>query len=158
MEAIVPHQYKPFNHRIGDLPLIIYPVKNTNDLHAIVPDKEAIKRHLDELYGEHDDALSRGRFHIIFVWAWRGLLMTDVWVQQPNTMGADIGGIMGIDRCLTFKGYELYSPVGIASDNSVVVIGREQEHRWKFDALSDYLDRSQSMPGFPEGFAPVEEF
>lgn len=158
MATLVPHQYKPFNHQIGGLPLIIYPVKNTGNLHVLVSDKDAIRRHLDALYEQHDDMIGRGVFQIVFIWAWRGLLMTDVWIQQPNTMVADVGGEIGIEKCVTFKGFEPYTPIGIASDNSAAVIGREQEYRWKFDALSEYLDRSAAMPDFPDGFAPTEEF
>lgn len=155
MKNITPRQYKPFNHRIGDIPLIIYPIVG---LHTLVANKTALTQHLDALYQKQDETIGRGRFHIVFVWEWHGLVMTDIWIQQINTLSPDVGGEIGIEKCVTFKGYEQYIPVGIASDNTAVVIGREQEHRWKFDSLDKYLDRSKSMPDFPESFAPVEEF
>lgn len=158
MKKLIPHQYKPFNYSVNDLPLIIYPIKSANDLHSILTNRNAIQQHLNTLYKKHDEVLVRGVFHVVFIWVWRGLLMTDIWIQQRNTLGEDVNEEIGIEKCITFKGIDEYSPVGIASGNTMVTLGREQEHRWKFDSLEEYLDRSKSMPDFPDGFAPVEEF
>ncbi len=158
MKKIIPHEYIPFNHKIGEITLIIYPVKNFYDQHILAPDKAAICQHLNLLYERDDEIQNRGQYHIVFVWGWQGFLMTDIWIHNPNMMGNDVGGDVAIEKCITYKEYEPYPQVGIGSDNSLVIIGREQEHRWRFTSINEYLDRSKSIPEFPDGFAPIEEY
>lgn len=157
MRRLEPHQYLPFNYVEGDIKLIVYPIKTAEDLHSLLPDQAAIKAHLDALYTAQSDSLERGLYHIVFVWNRHGQLMTDVWVYQRNMIDS-IGGETAIEVCLTFQGTTPYAPAGIASENTLVTMGREQEHRWKFDAFEEYLDRNKSLPDFPKGYAPNENY
>lgn len=158
MQTLQPHQYKPFNHVINTIPLIIYPIKHTTDkIRAVVPDKESIKKRLEALYAAQGEHLMVGIYHIVFVWEWGGYLMTDVWIYRQSFFDPDYSKT-SLDFCKVFKDLAPEAVTGLASEYTLVTLGREQEHRWKFDSLEEYLDRSKTLPVFPEGFAPTEDF
>jgi hypothetical protein len=157
MRQLEPHQYIPFNHVEGNIDLIVYPIITADDLHILLPQQTDIQTHLHKLYVAQSDKLDRGVYHIVFIWNRHGQLMTDIWVYQRNMIDS-IGGETSIESCLTFQDITLYTPAGIASENTLVTMGREQEHRWKFDTLQEYLDRSKSLPDFPEGYIPNKKY
>ncbi len=157
MKPVVPHQYKPFNHQIGDIPLIIYPVKWGQSLKDLVKNEDEIKQKLNKLYKLQSEDLEVGLYHIVFVWNFGGYFLTDVWIYRKAFFNSGYTET-SLDFCRTYKDDSPYHDAGLASGNTIVTIGREQEHSWKFDSLEDYLDRSKSMPEFPPGFAPDEKF
>ncbi len=158
MRNLTPHQYKPFNHRANDVPLIIYPVKSDdNSVKNIVKDSAHILRKLDELYAKYSEELQIGIYHIVFIWGWGGYFMTDIWIYR-QAFFSDEYGDTSLDFCKTYKDLEPHQAAGLASQNTIVTLGREQEHRWKFDSVEEYVDRSKSIPDFPTGFTPSEEF
>lgn len=157
MQQLTPHQYKPFTHTINGIPLIIYAVKNNNDLHDIAPTQQAVCNYLDMVYKANSERLERGLYHIIFTWNRAGLFMTDVWIHQQNMSDA-VAGKTTLEACVVFKGTQPYVAAGIASENTLVTLGREQEHAWRSATLESYLNRHESMPDFPEGYAPEEVY
>ncbi len=149
-------QFKPFNHNIGKLQLIVYPVRDENPLYEVFDRKDnySIQEHLDNLYKKHLEGLSKGAYHIVFVWSLGGERMTDVWIHDMENW-SDSGPLI---ECNTFRNLEVCSDAGIASGDSVIVLRREEELRRRVDNLAKYLDRGKYSPIFPEGMEPIESF
>jgi hypothetical protein len=151
---MTPRQYKPFTNHYKQLPQIVYPVKDENPLQDVFKNCQDISAHLDELYEKFDAKLCKGDYHILFVWNLDGNRMTDVWIHDMKNW-SDSGPLI---ECLTFRGLETCHDAGIASGDSVIVLGREEELRRICKTLADYVDRSEHIPQFSEGMAPTEAF
>lgn len=146
-------QYKPFTIKVNNIPLIVYPVKDENPLEEIFANKKEIKEHIEKLY-EANKSIQKGDYHILFVWNLEKEGMTDVWVHDMKNW-SDSGPLLS---CLTFRGLKECYDAGIASGDSIIVLGREEELRRKINSLKEYLDRTKYTPEFPEGMQPDTEF
>ncbi len=160
LENKVQRQYKPFNHVINGVQLIIYPVKDNNPLQAVYDpkDKKQMLSHIEALYAKHSTALSKGNYHILFVWNLNGKRMTDVWVHNiANFADADSGPLL--DNYV-FKDLGLSKDAGIASGDSIIVLGREEELRRQLGAVKvqEYANREKHMPEFPKGMVGTTFF
>jgi hypothetical protein len=80
--------------------------------------------------------------------------MTDVWIHDMQNW-SDSGPLI---ECITFRGLEICHDAGIASGDSIIVLGREEELRRSSKDLTEYVDRSEHTPQFPEGMMPTEIF
>lgn len=149
-----PRQYKPFTSNFKNIPRIIYPVKDENPLQDVFRNEAEISAHLDELYGQHRETLDKGSYHILFVWNLEGHRMTDVWTHDMKNW-SDSGPLL---ECFTFRDLDTCEDAGIASGDSVIVLGREEELRRTLPNLEEYVDRSKHLPVFPEGMQPVKRF
>ncbi len=145
-------QYKPFSYRIA-IPLIVYPVRDENPLAEVFTNTRSIKEHLDRLYKKHDK-LAKGDYHILFVWNLDGHRMTDIWIHDMKNW-SDSGPLV---ECQTFRDLEICNDAGIASGDSLIVLGREEELRRKVKNLEEYLDREKHLPDFPLGMQPTTSF
>lgn len=152
-------QYHPFNYKIHGIELIVYPVKDENPLQQVFDpkNKQAMVEHLNKLYQKNAKVLSQGNYHILFVWNLDGKRMTDVWVHNMKNW-SDSGPLLD---CYTFRDLNLTHDAGIASGDSIIVLGEEEKLRRKLGekvGLAKYVDRTQYMPEFPKGMEPVESF
>lgn len=153
---MVARQYKPFTHHFGNIPLIVYPVKDENPLKEVFDSKNSIsiQLHVNKLYEKNRDKLSKGNYHILFVWNLDKHRMTDVWIFDMKNW-SDSGPLV---ECIIFRDLEVSSDAGIASGDSLIVLGREEELRRKVGNLEEYIDRSRRVPKFPSGMQPTEDF
>jgi len=145
-------QYKSFIYHLN-LPLIVYPVKDENPLLAIFKNKEEIQTHLSVLYSQHKVDLTKGDYHILFVWNLDNHRMTDVWIHSLENW-SDSGPLV---ECKTFRDLAVCHDSGIASGDSLIVLGREEELRRSLPDLDSYLHR-KNLPDFPYGMQPQEDF
>lgn len=148
--------YKPFIQRIKDMPLVVYPVKDENPLQDVYNSHEhtSIQDHIHSLYLSNTDLLSQGSYHIVFIWNLEGHRMTDVWTHDMKNW-SDSGPLL---NCYTFRDLEPCNDAGIASGDSIIVLGREEELRRSVSRLEEYLDRDKYTVQFPEGMQPEESF
>jgi hypothetical protein len=146
-------QYLPFTIKVKNIPIIIYPVKDENPLEEVFNSKEDIIEHINKLYKENK-SLEIGEYHILFVWNLNKERMTDIWIHQMENW-SDSGPLIS---CKTFRGYEECTDAGIASGDSVIVLGREEELRRNSKDLKSYIVRSKKLPRFPKGLTPDTEF
>ena len=153
---MTPGQYKPFNHKYKKIPLIVYPVKDENPLVDIFdPSKtNSIQKHLDKLY-QMNAFLNKGNYHILFVWNMEGNRMTDVWIHNINKLSNTSGPLLD---CITFNNLKRCTDAGIASGDSILTLGREEELRRTVKSLKDYIDRKKHVPNFPKGMTPTKSF
>lgn len=147
-------QYKPFSLTLCNQNLIVYPVLDENPLSDVFNKSADIETHLSELYKKNQSTLQKGQYHIVFVWNLDGKRMTDVWINSINDW-TDSGPIL---ECYTFRETEPCDDAGIASGDSIIALGREEELRRKCSSLEEYLDRSKLQPEFPEGMQPIKKF
>jgi hypothetical protein len=146
-------QYVPFTIKIENIPLIIYPVKDENPLEDVFEDKKEIIDHINNLYS-NNKALKKGQYHILFVWNLDKERMTDVWIHEMENW-SDSGPLIS---CKTFRGYQKCTDAGIASGDSIIVLGREEELRRNSRDIPTYVDRSKKLPNFPKQLTPDIEF
>lgn len=146
-------QYKAFSYEYKNIPLIIYPVKDECPLTVVFNNADEIKQHIESLYDLNPQLIKRS-YHILFVWNLENKRMTDVWIHYANTF-SDSGPLL---ECHTFKDLEKCNDAGIASGDSVIALGREEELRRELNDLKEYVDRNKCQPKFPEGMQPVEAF
>lgn len=156
---ITPRQYLPFNYRINNINLIVYPAKDEIPLDKIFnpKNKSEMLTYLETLYQKNSKLLSKGDYHILFVWNLDGNKMTDVWIHHMKNW-SDSGPLL--DNYI-FKNSELTQDAGIASGDSIIVLGREEELRRKLGKeikLMDYVNRDKYMPTFPNGLSPKDSF
>ncbi len=149
-------QYKPFTYYWESLPLIVYPVKDENLLNDVFnpKDHQSIQKHLHQLYQKHSSDLKQGNYHIIFVWNLDGHRMTDVWICDMNNWSKS-GPLL---QCFTFRDLETCDDAGIASGDSVIVLGREEELRRSISNIREYVNRDKYIPTFPKNMKPTETF
>jgi len=145
--------YIPFNHKIGNITLIIYPAKDENPLKNIIKSEPEIIQNLNKLYSKNK-GLNTGTYHIVFIWSYQKKLMFDVWIHDIES-ATESGPLID---CLTFKEFELSTDTGIASGDSIFVLGREDELRRQSSNLDSYLNRMIIIPNFPGDFKPTIRF
>ena len=150
---IMARQYIPFSQNVSTKDLIIYPVLDENPLKQVFSDQSAITEHLQNLYQKFD-CLKKGQYHIVFVWNLEGKKMTDVWIHSLNEW-SDSGPIL---ECHTFRELEECTDAGIASGDSIIALGREEELRRSCSSLEEYLRRVNIQPVFPEEMQPDKNF
>jgi hypothetical protein len=146
-------QYIPFSFKIANTNLIVYPVLDESPIKEVFKDEKDITLHLESLYKKNSH-LHKGQYHIVFVWNLEGKRMTDVWVHLLNDF-SDSGPIL---ECYTFRELEPCQDAGIASGDSIIAIGREEEYRRSCINLSEYLNRHKGMPIFPINLKPDTKF
>lgn len=151
-------QYLPFSTKISDIPLIVYPVRDSNPLSEVYnpASEQGVIKHLQNLYTEHEGYLKKGTYHIVFSWALNKKPMTDIWIHNlDNWADSESGPLVS---CITFSGTESTNEAGIASGDTLITLGREEELRRRSNSLEEYLDRKNSLPDYPDDFAPKERF
>lgn len=144
--------YRPFTKEFGSRPSIVYPARDSEHPlgRAYSPaDMSGIVAHLDELYATHPDRLERGTHHIVFAWALGTVAMTDIWMHDENPTSHTSGPLVNVE---TFDGLEPSVDVGVASGDTLIVLGREEELRRHTGELTVYLSREIIMPDLPDGF------
>jgi len=146
-------QYIPFTIKVNNIPLIIYPVKDENPLRDIYENQQEIVGHIKKLY-KGNTSLQTGDYHILFIWNLDNERMTDVWIYEMENW-SDSGPLLS---CITFRNLKKCLDAGIASGDSIIVLGREEELRRKCNTIDTYIDRSKHLPEFPEGLTPNIEF
>lgn len=152
-----PRQYLPFNMEANGIPLIVYPVKDENPLEGIFKEI-SVEQHIRKLYQSHPQTLSKGDYHILLAWNLEGHRMTDVWIHHLKNW-SDSGPLL---ECCIFRDFEVTNEAGIASGDSIMLLGREEELRRQLQkqelSWKEYLDRSTHLPSFPFDMTPTEKF
>ena len=80
--------------------------------------------------------------------------MTDVWIHDMHNW-SNSGPLL---TCITFRDLDECHDAGIASGDSIIVLGREEELRRNIRDLQQYFDRDKYLPQFPSGFSPKDSF
>lgn len=134
--------------------MIVYPVKDENPLLDVFDDVADIKSHLNGPYRRQDTLVKKGDYQILFVWNLNGHRMTDVWIHDMQNW-SDSGPLVS---CQTFRDLEVCHDAGIASGDSLIVLGKEEELRRELANIDQYLDREKHFPQFPSNMSPTDFF
>lgn len=149
-------QYKPLFYTKLSIPLIVYTVKDENPLDEIYDptDHNSINNHLDTIYKQFISILSKGNYHILFIWNLNGHRMTDIWMHDMKNW-SDSGPLV---NCITFRDLNICNDAGIASGDSLIVLGREEEFRRSVNNFEEYLNPNNHFATFPKNMQPTESF
>ena len=127
--------YKNLNYFIENLQIIVWP-----DVDAKKVYKDFSKKELGEYIKE---IISKDRYYddasyiIIFIWAYEGKKMMDVWKFNDNHVD-DRSGPLGDVR--VYKDGVVCEDLGLASGNTLLVLGHEEKLRRQSKDLQSYLD------------------
>lgn len=80
--------------------------------------------------------------------------MVDIWIHEMKNW-SDSGPLL---ICFTFRDLGVCNDAGIASGDSIIVLGREEELRRKINEFQEYVNREKYIPAFPKGMEPVDNF
>lgn len=148
--------YIPFSLKIVDKPLIVYLVKDENPLTNVFDSKtkRSVVSHLKRLYSKNKAALSKGLYHIVFLWNLKNHRMADVWIHTLNSIAEKSGPLQEVHIFQDLQPYH----IEVSSGDTLIVLAREEELRRKMADMKKYLNRPKYIPDFPFEMQPYEDF
>ncbi len=126
--------YKNLNYFIGDLQIIVWP-----DVDAKISYKGFNEKQLGEYITniiKSDKYFDDATYIIAFIWSYNGEKMVDIWKFNNNHVD-DRSGPLGDGR--VYREGKLNRDVGIASGNTLIVLGYEEKIRRQSKDLKNYL-------------------
>jgi hypothetical protein len=124
--------YNPVNLNIEGIPSIIY---FDNKVEQVLSrTEEAVIDHISGLPTQQDKPFDID-YRIIFLWKDGYDLMTDMW----NYTALGIWDSGPLANPIIFRREEITDAFGVASGNTLIVLGLEETHRRKVDNLQEYL-------------------
>lgn len=134
--------YNPKVFRIKGIPVIVYPAEG---LEKVLDRRNpnAIEEHLNSLY-EANGFPEDSNYHVVALWREENDVMTDVWVfTKLGSWGS--GPLADVN---IFKGTQRETSIGVGSGNTLLMLGREEEHRRASESFGAYLDGPRpELPG-----------
>lgn len=127
--------YKNLNYFIDDLQIIVWPDVDAKNVYNSFTKKELgdYVKNIIKKDTYYDDA----SYLIIFIWAYRGDKMMDVWKFTENEVD-DRSGPTGDIRI--YRDGKICEGLGLASGNTLLVLGHEEKLRRQSKDLKSYLD------------------
>lgn len=150
--------YKPFNIKINNKPIIVYPCIGLEKV-LDRKDTKSISNHIEKLYS-NNKILNTGTYHIIILWdeitdnakADNIDIMTDVWIfDKVDSWGS--GPLVDVK---IFRNYKIEASIGVSAGDGLLMLGREEELRRSSDSLANYLDGKRAI--LPADLVPTESF
>lgn len=144
--------YRPYSAEFYNIPAIVYPANDADhhlDSAYVPPNMSGVTDHLVQLYRTNLTRLELGSYHIVFAWALSGVAMTDVWIHDLENPSITASG--PLVNCEIFSGIDPSQDVGVASGDTLIVLGREAELQRRLVSV-DYLNRDNHMPTFEPNF------
>lgn len=145
--------YKAINYMIGNKPVIIYP-----DVEAKVAYRndnyESLKKLVNKIINSNVDFYSDYDYLIGFIWSTDGKSkMIDLWKFSNNYVDDRSGPLSDVR---VFKNGKTCNFNGIASGNTLIILGYEERLRRQSSTLLDYL--KQKSPKLPFEMLNGEDF
>ena len=142
--------YNPIKHQIESVPLIIYPCTG---LETVFDNKKrgCLENHVSELY-KQNNLSNMGQYNILILWNDGEDAMTDVWIYSR----LESWGSGPLVDAKIFKNFERETNIGISAGDGLVLLGLEEQHRWKTNSLGRYLRGSR--PKLPSKISIGQSF
>jgi hypothetical protein len=129
--------YKPYTEKIQLVPAILYIENGVEQI--LHNSRNEVKKHLEDIY-KGNIFQSTTDYTVNFLWEHDDKIVTDVWSMYQLGIWSS-GPLSDVQ---IFQGKEKISNVGIASGNTLRVLGLEEEHRISIYKLSDFLIKKNS--------------
>ena len=150
--------YIPFTIFSKDLPpRIVYPARDEGRLDRVFKrtDPRALHCHLEQLYKQHQE-IRTGSYHVVVIWSLKGVAMTDVWIMSMDNYYALSGPFV---ICKTFAGMKPSADTGLASGDTLLMLGAEEElRRYLHRPIKEYANRAKYLPNLPATVMCMEAF
>ncbi len=96
---------------------------------------EALENYVKSVVKKHKGAQD-SHYFIVFLWSWNEQKMMDVWSFRENSVDDRSGPLSEMD---VFCNGEFCNDIGIASGNTLLVLGYEEKLRRQSESLQKYL-------------------
>ncbi|MBI2583180.1 MAG: hypothetical protein HYW25_00800 [Candidatus Aenigmarchaeota archaeon] len=127
--------YNPMTAEVGSKPTLVYPSKSAEKAFDR-RDRGCVERHLQGLADLHKGLITPDTEYLLTIaWENSGDRMVDLWIYSK----VDSYGFGPLIDQKTFRENVRDNGIGVACGNSVVLLGREEEHRVARGDLKKYL-------------------
>ncbi len=141
--------YNPLSIQIKGKAVIVYPDQGLEKV--MHRNAASVKKHIEELCNMH--SLPKDiDYQIIMLWAEDKDPVTDMWIFTKT----DAWGSGPLVDVKIFRGYREVNDIGVGSGNTLIVLGKEEEHRRRSQNLESYL--SGPRPKLPDFLLLNEDF
>lgn len=97
---------------------------------------KGVPKHIDNICRDHLGFLNNAKYGIAFLWVNNGNKVVDLWRFSLNLEGNFSGPVSDV---IILNGNSRKTDVGIASGDTLVVLGLEEQHRRCLDDMNEYL-------------------
>ncbi len=126
--------FNPIVKILGETPAIVYPCPGIEKFFDR-KEKGCIEKYLQELYTENR-LYEKGEYNIIILWNDANDIMADVWIYDKiESWGS--GPLVDVK---IFRSGKQDNSSGVSAGNGLVLLGLEEQHRWKSKSLHDYIE------------------
>jgi len=128
--------YNCLNYFYKDTQIIVWPdadAKKSYKNH----DSKSLEKYILNILSTDKDYYQDASYIICFIWSYNGEKMIDVWKFNDNHVD-DRSGPLGNAR--VYKNGKICTNLGLASGNTLLVLGYEEKLRRQSQTLKDYLE------------------
>ncbi len=142
--------HNPIRMQAGETPLIVYPCESVK---KFLESRKLVEKYIESLYRANSKKLSEnGQFNINILWADKGDAMLDIWkYDKLETWGS--GPLVDVS---IFRNHYQDRQSGVSAGDGLVLLGLEEQHRWKCKSLKEYLDGPR--PRLPDRISNQTDF
>lgn len=126
--------YKSFDHSIGDKQVIIWPDAEAANAYGEMSQQE-ISQYLENIITS-DKFFEDATYIIIFIWSMDGERVSDIWKFSKNNVDDRSGPLSDVR---VYKEGKICEKLGLASGNTLIVLGYEEKLRRQSEDLNSYL-------------------
>jgi hypothetical protein len=127
--------YNSIDFNISGVQLILWPDKDAKSAYGSMT-MESLGSYLREIFEANVDFIGSADYVIGFIWSYEGDRMLDLWRFKSNHVD-DRSGPLGDVR--VFRNQKECSELGLASGNTLFVLGIEEKLRRQASSLRGYL-------------------
>lgn len=135
--------YNPIKYKIKQLPSKVYPDKNAVKAYKGFT-RKSLKKYIAKIIQNHKKYYKDSNYLISFIWSYQHYKMIDIWSFKVNKVDNYSGPLGNVK---VFKDMKICSDLGLASGNTLLVLGYEEKIRRQSKNLENYFD--QSSPKLP---------
>lgn len=128
--------YNCLNYYYKDLQIIIWPDADAKESYKNY-DSKSLERYIFDIMESDSDYYKDASYIIGFIWSYNGERMIDVWKFNDNHVD-DRSGPLGDVR--VYREGRICTDLGLASGNTLLVLGYEEKLRRQSKDLKSYLD------------------
>jgi len=127
--------YNPINFTIQNKHVIVYPDKDALESYREFEYYD-LDNYLKDILAKNQEYFKNADYLIIFLWNYKGEKMMDVWKFDPNSVDDRSGPTGGVK---IFQNGKVCKKLGMASGNTLLVLGYEEKLRRQSQDLMSYF-------------------
>lgn len=141
--------FNPIITRLKEISVVVYPCPGIEKFFDR-KERGCVEKYLHELYAKN--MLGNGEYNIDILWNDGKDIMVDVWIyDRIESWGS--GPLVDVK---IFRNMKPDSMSGVSAGNGLVLLGLEEQHRWKSKSLHDYIEGPR--PRLPDRISAGKSF